>query len=118
MKSGNPLDVALSALEAQAADGGNGRTPSQELERLVQVEADCEACRTALEESVTSIGRVLGRLACQTDRLEDIVDRRSADVERGQADLRLHMRLIEENTRIVGTLAETMRRVYEVRKGG
>jgi hypothetical protein len=111
--------MALGALEAQAADSGNGgRPPTGEHARIAQVEADCEACRTALEESVTSIGRVLGRLAYQTDRLEGIVDRLAADVERGQADLRLHMRLIEENTKIVGVLADTVRRAHGMGKGG
>lgn len=59
MSSGNPLDVALSALEAQAGDG-NGKTPSRELERLVDVERDCELCKAQVESSLASIGRQVG----------------------------------------------------------
>ena len=59
MSSGNPLDVALSALEAQAADG-NGKTPSREMERLGEVERDCEACRLQVEGTLASIGRQVG----------------------------------------------------------
>lgn len=58
MSSGNPLDVALSALEAQAGD--NGKTPSREMERIADLESDCDACRLQVEASIAAVGRQVG----------------------------------------------------------
>ena len=59
MKSGNDLDRMLDVLEAQAGDG-NGKTPSREMERIADVERDCELCKAQVESSLASIGRQVG----------------------------------------------------------
>lgn len=58
MKSGNDLDLMLDVLEAQAGD--NGKTPSREMERIADVERDCELCAAQVESSLASIGRQVG----------------------------------------------------------